>query len=126
MPPIDPSCLSHPPVSPPVSSASHFSHTYIRNPNHKLFFSPLAPVSCGTSSPPLFDTFLVSVSYAHLMVTRAKTDIHKANPKYANHKLVLSSTDRTVKPIFFSQANKHKEWLLAMTDEFNALICART
>ncbi|CAB4286808.1 unnamed protein product [Prunus armeniaca] len=81
VPPIDPSCPSHPPVSPPTPTASRFSHTYIRNLNRKLFFSPLAPISSGPSSPPIFDTSL---------------------------------------------ANKHKEWLLAMTDEFNALICART
>ncbi|CAL8137985.1 unnamed protein product [Prunus armeniaca] len=56
------------------------------------------------------------------MVTHAQTDIHKPNPKYDNHALVLSSTNCTFELTSFSQANKHEEWRLAMTDEFNAFL----
>ncbi|CAL2254293.1 unnamed protein product [Prunus armeniaca] len=124
--PTDPSCLSHPLVSHPVPSASRFSQTYTRNPNHKLFFLPLAHVSYGTSSSPIFDTSLVSDSHAHSMVTHAQTGICKPNPKYANHALVLSSTNGTFEPTSFPQANKHQEWRLAMADEFNAFLHAET
>ncbi|CAL2248655.1 unnamed protein product [Prunus armeniaca] len=60
------------------------------------------------------------------MVTHAQTDIHKPNPKYDNHALVLSSTNCTFELTSFSQANKHQEWRLAMTDEFNAFLHVRT
>ncbi|CAB4278163.1 unnamed protein product [Prunus armeniaca] len=52
----------------------------------------------------------LSASLTHSMVTLAKIGICKPNPKYAYHALV----------------NKHKEWCLAMTDEFNALLRAGT
>ncbi|KAI5351795.1 hypothetical protein L3X38_004686 [Prunus dulcis] len=77
----------------------------------------------STSSPPS-DTSLVNVSNTHLMATRAKASVRKPNPKYAHH--VLVSTDDYFELTSFSQANKLKEWRLAMADEFNALLCART
>ncbi|KAI5335772.1 hypothetical protein L3X38_025906 [Prunus dulcis] len=54
------------------------------------------------------------------MATRAKTSVRKPNPKYAHHALV--STDDTIEPTSFSQANMLKEWHLAMADEFNAFL----
>ncbi|CAB4308066.1 unnamed protein product [Prunus armeniaca] len=55
------------------------------------------------------------------MVTRAKSGIHKPNPKYAHTSISLSFTDNIVEPTCFTQANKVREWGLAVTDEFNAL-----
>ncbi|CAB4278169.1 unnamed protein product [Prunus armeniaca] len=86
---------------------------------------PPTPISSSTSSPLIFDTSL-SASPAHSMVIHAKIGIHKPNPKYTSHVLVLSSTNGTVDPTSFSLAHKHKEWCLAMVDKFNALFHPRT
>ncbi|CAL8993048.1 unnamed protein product [Prunus brigantina] len=134
-PPSSPSMLSHippglpspprspsPPVTRPAPPPSRFSQTYSRDPHRKIAFPSAVPVPFGTSPPS--DTSLVSVSNTHFMATRAKAGVRKPNPKYAHHALV--STDDSFEPTSFSQANKLKEWRLAMADEFNALLRAGT
>ncbi|CAL9014472.1 unnamed protein product [Prunus brigantina] len=134
-PPSSPSMLSHippglpsppsspsPPVTRPAPPPSRFSQTYSRDPHRKIAFPSAVPVPSGTSPPS--DTSLVSVSNTHFMATRAKAGVRKPNPKYAHHALV--STDDSFEPTSFSQANKLKEWRLAMADEFNALLRAGT
>ncbi|CAL9003000.1 unnamed protein product [Prunus brigantina] len=133
--PSSPSMLSHippglpsppgspsPPVTRPAPPPSRFSQTYSRDPHRKIAFPSAVPVPSGTSPPS--DTSLVSVSNTHFMATRAKAGVRKPNPKYAHHALV--STDDSFEPTSFSQANKLKEWRLAMADEFNALLRAGT
>ncbi|BBG93820.1 Glycosyl hydrolases family 31 protein [Prunus dulcis] len=106
------STLSSPPCQPRVNLFAP-----------KIVFPHAVHVPFSTSSPPS-DTSLVNVSNTHLMATRAKASVRKPNPKYAHH--VLVSTDDYFELTSFSQANKLKEWRLAMADEFNALLCART
>ncbi|CAL2257298.1 unnamed protein product [Prunus armeniaca] len=109
------------PVSLPASSPSHFFGMYSKDPHCNIVFSSIVPVSSGTSSLPSSDTSLVSVSNTHLMATPAKTSVCKPNPHH-----MLVSTNDTIEPTFFSQANKLKEWRLATADEFNALLHAGT
>ncbi|VVA38993.1 PREDICTED: Retrovirus-related Pol poly from, partial [Prunus dulcis] len=84
---------------------------------------PVSPSSSRHSSPSA--TSRVRPSTTHSMVTRAKTGVHKPNPKYANHAF-LASTNDIVEPTCFSQANKFQEWRTAMGEECNALQQAGT
>ncbi|BBH02513.1 Glycosyl hydrolases family 31 protein [Prunus dulcis] len=106
--PLSPRLPSPPPSAIPSINLLTSSPSRSKDPHRKIVFLYVVPISS------------VSVSNTHLMATRAKTSVRKPNPKYAHHALV--STDDTIEPTSFSQANKLKEWHLAMADEFNAFL----
>ena len=109
------------PHLPPHSNA--LSHT-IQPTTSPQFSPPPAPAlsqpeTSYSSSMPTFLATPPSVSApSSRVVTRAMNNIRKPNPKYA---LVTSTTDLSIEPSCFSQAQKFPEWRQAMADEFNAL-----
>ncbi|KAI5340966.1 hypothetical protein L3X38_020240 [Prunus dulcis] len=78
---------------------------YRRTPHRTVLTFPspdpesVLPSSSRHSSPSA--TSRVRPSTTHSMVTRAKTGVHKPNPKYANHDF-LASTNDLVEPTCFS------------------------
>lgn len=102
-----PSSTSHMPLSTSTSSP-HSSDTIIS----------LSTATTNIQSPPSASQPPSPTPTTRTIITRAKNNISKPNPKYANSTTIQS---KPIEPTTVAQALKDPLWCQAMTDELKAL-----